>query len=444
MHPTNYKILFPIETTSRELIYKLVLCTTFSLFGYECYIGSKDEIKQLIDYIKPFAYFDKGYHADVSDELYKRIKSNYGIIFNLDEEGGVDFKDSSTIASRYPDKLFEVCDLVFLWGQNQYDFLKQCRNSFNTDKVVVSGHPRFELLKPAFQKLYQKEVDKLKNLYQQYILFNTNMGFGNNIWGDAFVREHYGSRIKHIETVIEFDKKKIDVYISLIKRLSLTYNGNIILRPHPEENKDIYIEAFKGLENVKVIFDGTVIPWILGAEVMIHPDCTTGIESMMLGKKPISYLPNCDKENCYTYLPVKLSYQCKDEDEVVNLIMNRNIQLSIWMDEPLLNDYFSFHKDSSDIIVTSVHEYLSNKNPQTTKNLSAYDYLKSNIKEIIRPVYHKLLNRDVSLYQNKLKGLDNKSVTALFYEICLMLDVNNKVKIQNISSNLYRLKGVIR
>jgi surface carbohydrate biosynthesis protein len=437
---TEYKILFPVETTARELIYKLVLCTTFSLLGYECYIGSKDEIKQMIDYIKPFAYFDKGYHVDVSEALYKRIKNNNGIIFNLDEEGGVDFKDSSTIASRYPDKIFDECDLIFLWGQKQYDFLKKNRSSFNNDKVIVSGHPRFELLKPAFHQMYQKEMDRIKGQYQKYILFNTNMGFGNNIWGDAFVRKQYGSRIKHIDNIIEFDKKKVDVYTSLIKKLSTIYKGNIILRPHPEEAMVTYKEAFKNLDNVKVIFEGTVIPWILGAEVMIHPDCTTGIESLMLGRKSISYLPYYDKENCSTYLPVKLSYQCKGEDEVVNIIMKRNIHLPLLTDEPFLNDYFSFHKSSSDIIVARVHEYLSNKYIQKIKGLSMCNYLESNIKEIIRPIYHKVLNRDVSLYQNKLKGLNNENVTTSFHEICEVLYCRNKVNVRRINSSLYKLQ----
>jgi surface carbohydrate biosynthesis protein len=436
----NYKILFPIETTARELCYKLLLSIKFAELGYECYLGSKDEINQLIGAVKPFAYFDKGYHINTSDKIHDSVKNNQGIIISLDEEGGVDFKDSSTISSRYPQKLFQRSDLVFLWGQNQYAFLNQNRNNLDESKVIISGHPRFEMLKPAFQKIYSDERNKIKKIYQEYILFNTNMGFGNNIWGDSFVRDNYGSRIKHIETIIRFDKKKIEAYISLIKRISSVYSGNIVLRPHPEENKTTYIEAFRGLENVKVVFEGSVVPWILGAEVMIHPDCTTGIESLMLGKRSISYLPPHENENSCTYLPVKLSCECQTEDEVVDLILNREHVLPEGINDHLLNDYFSFQKDSKDIIVGTVYDLLEKNKAQETKDLTMSYFLKCLVKDTIRPYYMKLRKKDLKLYQNKLKGLDKESVTRTFYEICSMFDRTKQGEIQQVCSNLYRIK----
>ena len=216
----GYKILFPVETAARELVYKLVLSARFAEIGYECYLGSKDEMNQLLKYIKPVAYFDKGYHAKVSEGIYDAIKRYSGIIINLDEEGGVDFKDSSTISARYPDKVFQICDLIFLWGNNQYNFLNTIGRHFIEGKVVVSGHPRFELLKQSFHGLYENERKAIGDRFKRFILINTNMGFGNNIWGDSFVRENYGARIKNIDSIIDFDKIKIECYVSFIKKLS--------------------------------------------------------------------------------------------------------------------------------------------------------------------------------------------------------------------------------
>ena len=48
----------------------------------------------------------------------KKIREN-GVIFNLDEEGGVDFINNPTIKRRYSKTVFELCEHIFLWGEEQ-------------------------------------------------------------------------------------------------------------------------------------------------------------------------------------------------------------------------------------------------------------------------------------------------------------------------------------
>jgi len=394
----------------------------------------------LVDIVKPFVYFDKGFTMNISDGIHDKIRFNHGVIVNLDEEGGVDFKDSSTILARYPEEAFKSCDLVFLWGINQYNFLKENRKSFNESKVIVSGHPRFEMLKPEFHAMYLDETDRIKKCYHDYVLFNTNMGFGNNIWGDSFVRDNYSSRIKHIDTVIKFDKKKIEAYISLIRRLAPVYKNNIVVRPHPEENINTYRDAFSGLDNVKVVYEGSVIPWILGSEVMIHPDCTTGIESLMLGKRSISYLPPGNEENACAFLPMKLSRQCITEDEVIDLIFKREQLKDNGENDYLLDDYFSFTKSSRNTIVGEVNELLKKVKVDETNELSGSYMLKRRLKDILRPFYMRIMNKNNDLFHNKLKGFDKKSVTDTFNTIRSVHDPSSAVEIERIFSSLYRIK----
>ena len=70
------------------------------------------------------------------------------------------------------------------------------------NKVVVTRHPRFELLKPEFHYLYHFAVDEIKKRFNNFILINTNMGFGDNIRGDEFVRTNYRSKFKNIDHII--------------------------------------------------------------------------------------------------------------------------------------------------------------------------------------------------------------------------------------------------
>ena len=152
-------VLIPIETTYRELLYKVYLCHQLAVKGFRCYLGRKSYINYLIRNLKGYIYVDKGYHQGVSEKIYEAVRQNNGIIINLDEEGGIDYYDGSIITNRYPKTLFENADLALMWGNQQYELVKNNMNKKN--KVAVSGHPRFELLKPEFHYFYEDEVNKI-------------------------------------------------------------------------------------------------------------------------------------------------------------------------------------------------------------------------------------------------------------------------------------------
>ena len=67
----KWKILFPIETANRELHYKTIISCYLAKKGFECYIGSKNDIYALFEKLSPFIYFDKGYHSE-SVKIYIR------------------------------------------------------------------------------------------------------------------------------------------------------------------------------------------------------------------------------------------------------------------------------------------------------------------------------------------------------------------------------------
>jgi hypothetical protein len=79
----------------------------------------------------------------------------------------------------------------------------------------------------------------------------------------------------------------------MIKEISKKFpDANFIIRPHPSEDILNWKNALSGLKNVHVIFEGSAIDWIMGALVVIHTGCTTGIESWALRKPVIAYNPN--------------------------------------------------------------------------------------------------------------------------------------------------------
>jgi hypothetical protein len=99
-------------------------------------------------------------------------------------------------------------------------------------------------------------------------------------------------------------------------------NCNIIVRPHPTENHDVYQQIAARCKRVQVTNDGNVVPWLMAAKAVIHNGCTTGVEAYVMGVPAISYRPkvNDHYDLGFYRLPNMMSYQCFDFDQLRNLL----------------------------------------------------------------------------------------------------------------------------
>ena len=428
-------IIIPLETASRELLYKVYLCNQLALKGGCCYLGKKTYITFLIKNLRGYTYLDKGYHKGTSEKIYEVVRQNGGIIVNLDDEGAVDYSDGSTLLGRYSNALFVNADLTFLWGNKQYELVKN--NMINENKIHVTGHPRFELLKPEFQYLYKEEVDEIKKHFKEFYLINTNMSFGNNIEGDEFVRTNYRERFKHIDRTIAFDKMKLESFRLLVVKLSEKLNKTIVLRPHPEENRSVYEQAFANLENVKVIYEGSVVPWIIAAELMIHPDCTTAIESLFLGKIPISYLPHDYPKDLVTQLPLKASNCYVSQSELIKYMENniKNKSQVDLIDYPFAEEYFSISKPTLELISNHIEKTNFKSVNKSEKLISPQKLFTLKLKNIIRNI--SVRKHAPSLAQNKLKGFSLEKIQKINNKIAKNNSEFRQVKCKKMIDQLY-------
>jgi hypothetical protein len=109
-------------------------------------------------------------------------------------------------------------------------------------------------------------------------------------------------------------------FVRLVNRLSVEFPQlNIVLRPHPSENRDFYQPAFDGVPNVHVTREGSVGPWLFACRAMIHDGCTTGLEAFF-GEVPIiSYKPLTDPQHDL-YLPNLFGVRCTSDEEVLEQV----------------------------------------------------------------------------------------------------------------------------
>ena len=368
MCPKDFKCFLPIEVKSREFDTKLYLALKLVENGFTVVIGKKNGInKRMLSQNKPFVYFDKGISPSSLD-FYKAIKASNGLMVEIQEEGNINL-NSKFLIKVHNSLSANLFSLIFSWSSRAKEIIdRNCKN-LNDDSVIVSGHPSFDLLHESLIGYYYKLRNLRYKLDPGYILINTNFSKANGIISLAQSKLYnkknigYYDKISNekIESGIKFEKKIFLKFIEMIKILSKSFQDkNFIVRPHPSEQSNIYEEEFENFNNVKVIKEGSSKEWIVGADVVIHHDCTTGIEAFIAKKNVVSFCPYHD-EDFVIKLPQDLSVKFNKVESIINYIKKDNlIDKSTSIEKKyqrlldLTNNIGQGRKMSTDIIISSL------------------------------------------------------------------------------------------
>ena len=325
MHLIN--CFFPIEIKVRDFDSRLLTALEIVNDKHGCFVGSKTAVfNNLRNYSAPII-FDKG----LSDDYFfysDLTKIGIQTIVMGEENGLFDEKNFfPNLISQYPKDVLTVCYSSFEWGDVQSswlsDYTKKKYNLPNFNFLSV-GNPRFDLLKDKYISFFDSRKKKLKLKYGDYILINTNFTHANDLRGGRGFLFHLDKRGNDI--LNEYFSSIIKEYISAIKFLAIKKPKlNFVLRPHPAEGRDIYIEAFKNIKNIFVDdCKSNVHDLIISSKMIIHHDCTTAIESTLAKKPVISYMPIKSKffEDSFIYqkLPIKISVKTKNKNELLKSI----------------------------------------------------------------------------------------------------------------------------
>lgn len=420
--------LLPIEISSRELMAKLFMAHQFAMDGHISYVGEKSNILNLSKYVSPAVYFDKGYHKGVSEKSYTFLKKNGVSIVSLDEENAIDFKDSQQLNLRFPDEILNEFDLIFLWGKKQYDFLFKNRKNFDPNKVVVSGHPRFELLENSYRQLYEDDIAKHLIKYKNYVLINTNFGLGNNVKSESDVINNYINRFPQVRKLIEYQKMQVTNFISLAQLISKETGLNVVLRPHPEESHEVYLKAFSNYSNIHVVYEGSVIPWLIASKMIIHHDCTTSLEAAMVGRGSIAFTKDLDMK-LTTDIPLRISYSTESPHKILEHIQSDCNSLSL--NYNLLEEYFTFPGSSMEKIKSNLYMNVN----QGKRNQSSINLFQ--IEGAIKTFLHFFLFKESKLFKQKFTGFDlggaNK-IISVFNEL-----FSSSVKVDTVNKYVFTI-----
>jgi surface carbohydrate biosynthesis protein len=317
------KIFLPIETKVREFHGKLFFSLIAAEQGFDVILGGQRELQDNIHSFSPGIYMDKSI-ADTKQGWFRRSRALGNVMCSWDEEGLVVFDADTYFRLRICKELFEKVSLFFAWGHAEADAILT-RIPDAGQKVCVTGNPRFDLLRPELRSFHDLAVKTLRTRFGRILLVNTNFAFANFFSGEEKLQEVYraykiSEQPGFFEGWAEAQRVSFHAFHQVIPVLSSRYPAHtIVIRPHPSESFAPWLELASTLPNVVVNGEGNVHEWILAADLMVHFNCTTGIEAYFLGVPSISFRLPGNEAFCQP-LPNQLSIECDNHYRLFDLI----------------------------------------------------------------------------------------------------------------------------
>jgi surface carbohydrate biosynthesis protein len=243
----------------------------------------------------------------------------------LDTEGGVVDSVVDYAFSLHRNGTVGLVDQVMTWGPLQAAAFRE-HSGLRPEQVVLTGCPRMDLC----AQRWRSALPAPDGVEAPFVLVNTNFSLVNprfarsreaelatsvqagfSGWDLAYVRR------LATETTIAYQRMK-----ALVAELAGRLPGlRFVLRPHPFEALEPYQDALAGHPNVQIRLEGAVMPWIASAEAVLHLNCGSAVEAVLMGVPALSpeWL-NADPLVENAPLPGELSQPVGSLDELVALL----------------------------------------------------------------------------------------------------------------------------
>ena len=451
-------ILLPIEIITREIDYKLILAAMCS-DGDSVYVGQHDYLYLASKFMTGGIYVGKNQFSIYPDgswrDRHSKLKENGFNVIHLDEEGvfwGDDENHRQRLSRRIDVDQIENNDYICTWGRFQKNHY-QNETIADSDNIVITGNPRFNLLTSQYRGIYDERVNELKDKYNDFILIPTAFGLFNNILGhdDSFSKRRLFSNKYNVEEYVRqvsewnYSGKTFCEYIKMISSLSVEFTDlNIIVRPHPAENIDVYQSAFSSFKNIIVIYSGEVQPWIIASKILIQDGCTTALEAYISNTPVINFQPFYNTKS-NTFLTSLVSEKTDKIEGVFDLVRNlmkgpcerkvinkKGVDLLINLKEGV---------DSFEAIMTVIQKNIhlrQGKGDDKINNILFYFFrvrywIMSSVKNIIRVAF-KEKREQYKAFNKPFPGFDKEDIKRKIEKIEKI--TNKRVNIKFVNKNL--------
>lgn len=304
-------ILQPIDTTARDLEWKLMLAAKNVKQGYTTLVGSKKAISNAHAMSTNAIWLGRFKSNDSRSEGDRKKISEFAekgtALFFLHDEGGFYWERNfaGSVERIYPSK--EVNEVPYsrmlIWGARQKKIV-EASGLISSEKTVVSGCPRFDLYEDKYNELDNDVVDEIRAVYGSVLLFCSRFSSFNK--ESAIDPTNNQETLRHLKyngieeerlkdnTILDWARMGVGFvnFCFMVQRAARAFPDQcIVVRPHPAEKKKYYERVLSGIKNVVITNEGDVRAWIKSADVVVHDHCTTGLEAILARKKVINLSP---------------------------------------------------------------------------------------------------------------------------------------------------------
>lgn len=322
------RIVIPVVGFAREFDGKLLLALVSRERGHRTFLGSKPALNKKTAQLSPMLYVAKSAYTD-SVDLFAELRHAGNKIAVLDEEALVRQSDEIYLMKHHQDALENV-ELLMSWGQSD-QHLWHSSSLKRMAPAIAVGNPRVDMLRPLLKGYFESEVASIASRFGDYVLINTNFPTVNNYLtrGESFALAAKTERAAdEKKKFLAYKRRVFERFKDMVPALAKAiFPRNLVIRPHPSEMHEPWLEAAKGLTNVHIVFEGSVVPWLMGAGALVHNGCTSGIEYALLGRMALSYRSETP-EDYEDSLANKLSLSCFTKETLLEALTERRLQLS--------------------------------------------------------------------------------------------------------------------
>ena len=323
-------IYLPVETSRREIVAKIFTAAALAGNGYPVAVF-KSNFFESNGWPSPGVYIGKNCFRNSgfgNEEHYDLLKRSGINVWHLDEEGGIYIGRSEErwrkiLLKRLNPGVLQEDDKLLTWGEWQRQaFLELAPKT----PVCATGSPNFDMFSSRYSHALAEFDRSETEGRENFILVNTRFSLSNGLISikrhlqeDSPVAQHVDQRsLRHWISqsgILQYS------FISLVQHLAESLpDEEIVFRPHPAEDPDLYYDLLAGFPNVSVEWRGDVGSWIRRCRALIHNGCTTAVQAQIAKKPVITYVPIGEVEDLAPGLPNLIGEQCDTVSAVIRAL----------------------------------------------------------------------------------------------------------------------------
>lgn len=254
--------------------------------GFDAFLTPMYDQMFVVDAVKPDVVVTN-YIRSNNVDLIRDYKRRGCRIVVVDTEGAVGQTATGLVEMMARSGGAELADRYCVWGNVQYEgFLSS--GLLDTARLRATGSPRYDFASDPWRSSLQSPA-----VTPGYVLINTNLSaiaprFSQGADAERAVLQRVGMSEDYITARLRDEYVARDGLIELLSELTRSFpRTQFVLRPHPFESSEPYASLAEA-SNFQIRQERTSLEWLNGASVLIHLNCTTAIEAVMLGKEPLS------------------------------------------------------------------------------------------------------------------------------------------------------------